>query len=300
MKGLERDESAAESGRQDEWWPVTLLWLLLCVVLVAGIGLVDFLTGDEMAFSVFYLVPVAICAWRYGIRWGLVLSLFCAIIWGAIDHVTAASHRHPGIAVWNAGIGMVSNSVVALLLDRLHCALRRERMRSRTDALTGLGNWRYFRDAAQMELKRAQRAQSPLTLAYVDLDDFKKINDTYGHTTGDDALCFVADVFRRALRTTDIYARVGGDEFLMLLPDTDEASAREVLTRLQALFEAPVLPGGKLLRFSIGAVAFQTPWLPLETMVQIADNFMYTVKRTGKGRFESRTHATDAAVLAPV
>ena len=117
---------------------------------------------------------------------------------------------------------------------RRRLALELESERALTDPLTGLKNRRAFRDAALADLERARRAGQPFTIALLDLDDFKQVNDTLGHATGDEVLVAVSGVLRRRLRSLDIVARLGGDEFALVLPQT---AAPEAATALRHLLE---------------------------------------------------------------
>ena len=123
---------------------------------------------------------------------------------------------------------------VALLAAAQRDWLRRERAISRTDGLTGLLNGRGFYEAAAVELARSSRYRHPLTLAYVDLDDFKEINDRLGHARGDAVLVAVAHALRRACRSTDLVGRLGGDEFVVLFPETDRDAAEAALVKLRS------------------------------------------------------------------
>src|SRR5262249_56453067 len=117
-----------------------------------------------------------------------------------------------------------------------------------------------------------------------DIDDFKLVNDTFDHETGDKLLATVAAELQRNLRRFDMVARLGGDEFVILLPQTSAESARSVLGKLNELLRNTTQRGGWKVTFSIGAVTFQNPHLPIEEMIRLADELMYSVKATGKNR----------------
>ena len=106
---------------------------------------------------------------------------------------------------------------------------------ARTDFLTGASNARAFYDQAQMEMSRLQRSGQPLSIAYIDLDNFKKVNDTRGHNEGDRVLKTVVETLKQTLRGGDFIARLGGDEFAVLLPSTNDEQSRALMKRLHAI-----------------------------------------------------------------
>jgi diguanylate cyclase (GGDEF)-like protein len=122
----------------------------------------------------------------------------------------------------------------------------------------------------------------PITLAYVDIDNFKAVNDTLGHDAGDALLRSVAKSLTGSLRITDIVARVGGDEFVFILPDQDQDGARIALSKVQRELGDLVLRSNATIGFSIGVVTALPAPNAVETMVQAADALMYQVKQEGK------------------
>lgn len=159
-----------------------------------------------------------------------------------------------------------------------------------TDALTGLYNHRYFHDRLEAELARARRQKSYLTLAFLDLDDFKNFNDSYGHILGDQALKNLAALLKKVIRVSDVVCRYGGEEFAIIFPDTDLAEAKTISARL--LKEVATLPlsvnQNKTvnLTVSIGLATF--PSAPTKTeLINQADAAMYRAKKRGKNRLET-------------
>jgi len=155
------------------------------------------------------------------------------------------------------------------------------------DALTGLYNRRYFGEVMAREFAAAERYQSDLTCLMFDLDHFKKINDRFGHSVGDDALILLADAIRAQLRSSDIAARFGGDEFILLLPRTSAHAARSLADRVQKQFidaareKYPDLPAG----LSIGIASLRrTRSASAEALVNQADLALYEAKANGRGR----------------
>jgi diguanylate cyclase (GGDEF)-like protein len=153
---------------------------------------------------------------------------------------------------------------------------------ARSDYVTGAISIRYFYELAQIELKRAQRHQLPFTLAYIDLDNFKTVNDRLGHSTGDRVLRAVTDGISRQVRPADLVARLGGDEFALLLPETDGDAAKTVINKVHTCLVNEMLRNGWMVTFSVGVVTFNEVPKTVDEMVKMADNAMYSVKATGK------------------
>jgi diguanylate cyclase (GGDEF)-like protein/PAS domain S-box-containing protein len=161
-------------------------------------------------------------------------------------------------------------------------ALAREKDDARLDFLTRIANRRAFYEIAFTESARARRYGRSLTLIYLDLDNFKQVNDTYGHEVGDELLIEVAATIRSNVRTTDTVARLGGDEFALLLPETDQDAALLVTNKLREVLLNSMQRKNWPVTVSIGLVTFSTPPESVEEMVKQADAVMYSVKARGK------------------
>jgi diguanylate cyclase (GGDEF)-like protein len=155
-----------------------------------------------------------------------------------------------------------------------------------TDALTGLPNRRSFDERLALEIRRAHRYQHNLTLVMLDLNDFKAVNDTYGHPTGDVVLQRAAANLRQNVRDTDFLARYGGDEFAVILPETDLSTAQVLIERLHTrLSEQPVpMPDGQMHRLQacLGLAAFPGQAQTAASLLEAADQALYQAKRAQK------------------
>ena len=260
-------------------------------VLTGLIGVVDFLTGYEMAFSVFYVLPVALVTWLTSRRLGLMTSLAGAFVWLGADVATGHPYSYPLIPIWNTLIRLAFFVIITLLLSALKRTTEREREFARIDNLTGAVNPRFFYDLAQMEIDRFQRYEHPFTLAYIDLDNFKTVNDQFGHPTGDQVLRIVASSARKYLRKTDVIARLGGDEFALLLPETNEESARVALSKIQDGLLEEMRLGNWPITFSIGVLTCIAAPHTTEELVRMADELMYSVKHDSKNAIKYSTYA---------
>ena len=207
--------------RQPKWAIVTAGGIL-----ALALGCIDYLTGPDLSFVIFYLLPVFLVAWYADRAAGFAVALLSGIAWFGADVLTMPPGVHPLVTSWNVAAKIGFFLIVNHMVSSLRRGLERERQMARRDHLTGVANSRHFAEIASQEIRRAGRYQHPFTLAYLDIDDFKSVNDTEGHSAGDALLVAVASSIRDAIRSTDAIARLGGDEFAVLLPETGfEASA---------------------------------------------------------------------------
>ena len=263
--------------------------------------LVARLSGHDFVLTVLYLLPVGLTAWALGRGAGLA----CASAAAAVEGASAAlvdpdASGHPGRITVALLLELLVFVAAAQVLAALRDHLERERELSRTDPVTGIPNRRAFREAAALELERARRHDdAPLSLAFLDVDDFKRVNDTRGHAAGDLLLRAIAVTLQSSVRATDLVARLGGDEFAILLPDADEAACRRVFDRLRTRLHAEAAQHGFDVTFSVGVTSFATAPPTLGDLVEAADHVMYAVKRGAKDgiRFETILAPAGAAPL---
>ena len=259
----------------------SLFWILTGIAFVVCIGIVDIVTGSELAFSVFYLIPIVIVTWFSGKNPGLIVSGASAVMWFIADDLAGQSYSQPLIRYWNTIVRLGFFVLVTLLLPALK-ALESEKNLARTDYLTGIPNRRHFFELAQTELDRSQRYKHPITVAYIDLDSFKTVNDHWGHKTGDKLLCAVVDRVKSQLRSTDIIARLGGDEFVILLPETDQDAAKPAICKIQNALTDEMRLNDWPVTFSIGVLTCFELQISLDDLIKTADGLMYSVKKNGK------------------
>ncbi|MFC0531278.1 bifunctional diguanylate cyclase/phosphohydrolase [Phytohabitans kaempferiae] len=190
------------------------------------------------------------------------------------------------------------------LAEALDTALREQERLAVTDGLTGLHNRRFFQEMLRLEAERAERDGAPLSIVIVDLDRFKKVNDTCGHPAGDRVLTEVADRIRRAVRPNDLVARYGGEEFVCLLPGAGEETALEVAEQVRrALSRSPfAVPGGREVRLtaSLGVASAGTrggrPHGDLEGLIHDADGALYRARTRGRDQVAAASRLADLAL----
>ena len=253
----------------------------ICLVMLAAIFAGDVLTGPEWASSALYLIPVAVGAWYLHGAWAGVIVTLSALSWLTADHLTGRLYTNELAQYWNAVMRVGPLIVTAYALRALKDVLAHERELARTDPLTGLPNRRSLIEMANHELARAARSGQPLTLAILDIDGFKAVNDARGHGAGDGLLRDVGRVLHSTTRDGDVVARLGGDEFAILLPEVDSAGADVALTRLLRALNDLAIRGEWGAGFSIGATVTGTTAATLEDLLRQADAALYEAKARG-------------------
>jgi diguanylate cyclase (GGDEF)-like protein len=250
---------------------------------VAGIGLALATTEGTTDGAVLYVWPVL---------WGSVFFGRNAAIgivgWVGVVQAVVLISLPAGAGNVDRWIDvMISMSVVALvahvLAARNEELVRKLAAEARIDSLTGLLNRRGFDERAGVELRRAQREQTPIAVVSFDIDYFKRVNDEWGHETGDRMLAHLGDVFREQTRGTDLVARMGGEEFVALLSSANVAEGHAYSERVRAAFtdvDGLDLPRATI---SVGVTAGAAPG-ELDTLLQVADSALYEAKCSGRDR----------------
>ena len=253
----------------------------VCILLVSITAALDYGTGPDLSLAIFYLLPIAAAAWWGGFAHGILLAVASVIAWHVVE-IQQHAHMRLGVSLWNGVVRFCFFVITSSLLTRLRVAMRREQAMARTDPLTGAANARTFYEIAQMELSRVSRTGRPFTMAYLDVDNFKAVNDRLGHAAGDTLLVRLAETIRLHTRGQDLLARLGGDEFALLLPETDSDGAKASLTKLRENLVQAMAGSDLLVTYSIGAATFLRPPADVDAMVRRVDALMYVVKRRGK------------------
>lgn len=265
------------------------LWVFLGFLLAACLGVADYRSGPDLSFLLFYLFPAFLGSWFGGRRAGILISLFSSVAWLLDDVMAKSPHSHPAIPYWNVGVKLLIFFAFVHLTVSVRELLNREKQLARTDDLTGIENRRSFAEASETELRRLRRYRHPFTIAYMDIDNFKTVNDLFGHSTGDSVLRSVAISILRSIRETDHAARLGGDEFAVILAETDQAGARVVMERLLKNWDDVIQKKQWPISLSIGVVSCYEPPDSVDTLIRAADDLMCVVKNSGKNNVKYGT-----------
>lgn len=258
--------------------------LAMAVCIALAIAVSDVVSGSEIRIFPLYFLPITLVTLRFR-RWiALSFSLLCTALWVGSKFFDGTYYSSTSAWVWNTVMQGTAFIYVTLLVSGLQASREAERLSARKDALTNLANKRGFLEQAQLLLSLCKRSGHPLVFAYIDLDNFKKVNDEFGHKQGDEVLKLAAKSMTSTFRNTDLIGRLGGDEFVVLLPETSEESALNALERLRVSVQDQMRKIGCDVTASIGAVAYRTPNDSLDDITHAADVVMYAVKSTGKNQ----------------
>ncbi len=266
-------------------------WMTLLFAFILVLVLFQWQVHHPSTHSLYvlYLVPVFIVAWYVG-RWSGFLIAILAGLSALVGRWTAGENPGWEWLVFDFCMFTVFYLIIVHVVSTLHNVLRRERLHARRDPLTGLLNIRGFYESAPRELKRCRRHGHTFSTILFDIDDFKVINDTRGHPEGDELLRTIAEILKSELRETDTVARIGGDEFIVLLyPSTPESArmvAQRVVDRVHQAFQRHGWPAG----LSAGVVTFSKCPDDIRTMIVMADETMYVAKMQGKHQIASKVY----------
>lgn len=254
------------------------------LLLVAALGVADYLNGPDVSFLVFYTLPVFLAAWFVGRGAGLMMCAASGLSWLVVAELTAGHYPTRAVTYWNAAARLGFMVILAFIASALKRAHEREREYARTDYLTGTVNGRHFTELAAAEIIRAQRHGHTFSIAYMDVDNFKLVNDRLGHSAGDELLRATADTIKTGVRSIDVVARLHGDEFAILLPETGDAAAQSVIRRVRSNLLELARARRWPVTFSVGIVTWEVAPASVDEMLRAADELMYTAKRDGKNR----------------
>ena len=263
-------------------------WAVLAASILA-VGWIDWITGTDIRVLAVYFIPMAFAGWRFKRRGAALGAAGAAIVWLLAQYSGGVLYAHRAIWVINLftqGVAFLTvGGLVAVLAERLEA----EKLLSRTDALTGLLNRRGLADQAGPALALCRRHAWPVSLACIDLDNFKRANDRHGHAAGDRVLVACAEVLTAALRTGDLSARLGGDEFAVLLPETrlDQAITRMDSIRRQLAAHDALRSVG--VSATVGVVTDERASMAIDALLAGADRRLCEGKKRGKGQVFATT-----------
>ena len=262
-------------------------WFVPVAVAAATILVAGGSYFSDRAYSSYFLFFVWAVVWSFYFlpSWqGFALIGFIGVVYPLV--VSGMRHDDEMGQRWMMLMGtlMVVGILVALLRQRLDALIERLSDAARTDALTGLLNRRGFDEVLDLELARAERASSTCSLILCDLDHFKRVNDAYGHPEGDKVLERFAKILHRAKRRIDSVARIGGEEFALVLPDTDEHGAFVSAERMRRLAREAFADYRMPLTVSFGMASYPRHGADADALVSAADQALYAAKQLGRDR----------------
>ena len=261
-------------------------------LMVLLVGILNHMAGPEISSTIFYLIPIVLVTWFTRRSIGFIFSILSALTWLIADLSSGTTHLNSDIPYWNGVARLSSFFILTFILSTLKNTLRQEKEYSRIDFLTGIRNRRYFIELVNMEINRTRRYERAFTVVCIDLDNFKTVNDCFGHSTGDILLRLVARTLQQNIRVTDTVARLGGDEFAILLPETGQDVAEVILQKVQNINLEIMRRHGWPVTLSIGVVTFTSPPSTVDETLRISDQLMYSAKNNGKNSIQYEVFGT--------
>lgn len=228
-----------------------------------------------------YVLAAVLTGLGTGSVGGFLLALVGAASFTFIQWRLAGGNVGVGQVIINASCALVSLMVPALAAGGLRRAKRSQKLYAKTDQLTGMDNMSAFMEKAQSELKRARRSRQPLSLAYIDIDNLKEINDLLGFLHGDRLLVAFAGDLKNHTRSSDIVARLGGDEFIIMFPETGVEQARGAAAKIHNAFQKVAESQNCHATLTVGLVTVFNPDLELEAVLKQASDLLLQAKGDG-------------------
>lgn len=255
----------------------------LGVCMLLGTAALDYATSYEFSIAAFYLFAILTVAWNCGARWGLVFAALALISQLALGLLRGHPFSTP-LYFYNAEANVLLEYCVAIFLTaQLRQRYDRERYSARIDLLTGVKNRQGFQEVLEGEIARHHRNGASFCLAYIDCDDFKGVNDRFGHSEGDRLLEAVGYVTAASIRRGDTVGRLGGDEFAVIFPETHHGEALAIEAKLREALTTITRPRPWwAVTFSIGIATFERMPASADTAMAFVDHLMYQAKNAGK------------------
>lgn len=258
------------------------MWIwITCITFLCVITVVNNQLLTSVSLEPLLLLPVVIASWYGNLIIGLSVSFitaFSTLI--SYDHVLLSVPT--ANALYTALVYFSALCILSILIDNFSAAFKVEEAAAEHDHLTGLLNIRGLTSLLEEEIARTKRYRHPFTVAYIDIDNFKAINDSKGHYGGDVILCKLSKIITTSFRESDYIGRIGGDEFVCLLPETKQPDAKVVFDKLQKNLDAAFCSGDIVVTFSIGVVTFEAAPSNTQEALDLVDKVMYRVKKLNK------------------
>ena len=270
------------------------IFFFTSILVITVIGYYDYRTGTQVSMMLLYAVPILVSSWYCGKMEGIFVAMFAATSWLIVNLANQPYGESATIIFWNAFTRLGIFALLAYtfsLQTQLRRALEGEKLRADTDRLTGLLNREAFRERVENEILRSRRYNHPLSLAFIDLNNFKQVNDIQGHERGDKLLQQISDTITHTIRGIDIAGRVGGDEFAICLPETGGEQVCKAIDNLVKALEIVTGQYGRQVTASIGVVTCTEICFTetYDALLGKADMLMYTAKEKGKNAAEFET-----------
>ncbi|NVJ51470.1 MAG: diguanylate cyclase [Gammaproteobacteria bacterium] len=252
----------------------------LALLIVLALSCLSAAVGKLIHIELLYFFPITLTSWYGSRKSGVILSLTSSVIILLIDGLHS---EFAAIKLVSYGIPYaVGFSALAILITNFRDVHRQEVIAADTDKLTNIWNSRGFYAELANELLRSIRYKHKFSLAYIDIDNFKYVNDSRGHAEGDKLLIEVAHCLKSSLRKTDSVARLGGDEFACLFPESGLKASKAAFAKASAELKSKMIRHQWPVSFSVGLVTFESMPIDIQEAIKVADELMYSVKNADK------------------
>ncbi len=263
----------------------TLYLKIVAVVTVILIACLHYAAGPLFEFHLFFFIPIVIASWFTNKYFSYFIISLVIISWTLGDYLIASETLLPIAFFFNALMHAFILIYVNHLLTYIRTLLQKEAQMAREDALTQILNRRGFFEYGETAISTANRYKLPVTIIFIDLDEFKSINDTLGHKIGDQLLYQTAKVLKENIRKSDVAGRLGGDEFCLVLLNINSSQALEFSENLRNRLKECMNHHNWNTTFSMGIVSYNTVPDDFQEIIQEADKLMYQVKNKGRNGF---------------
>jgi len=256
--------------------------LIISIVFTLLLSTLSLFLDSPITIFPFFVLPVLLVSWYGGNKAGILLSFFTVSIILIFNYLSYTQPIDNYLLVFSAVSLLVTCLLLAILVTNFQKVHKIEVVAANRDELTGAFNMRAFHVELANEIFRSIRYKHIFTLAYIDIDNFKYINDTFGHSVGDRLLINVAKTLKNNLRKTDVISRLGGDEFACLFPESSLDDAKSAFAKASKMLKKGMKDSNWPVTFSVGIVTFEALPEDIKQAMSIADELMYTVKNSKK------------------
>ncbi|MDC0663584.1 GGDEF domain-containing protein [Marinobacter sp. SS21] len=268
-----------------------MIWKLALSIMVL-IVFFQIMLGRNFDMAPIYIFPIVLSCWYGTKKSGVALSILSVLVIVVLElYVSGLSVFSFAILAHGAPY-LIAYPLFAMLLVNFRNVHQFEALAADTDSLTGVHSSRSFYSELANELIRAKRYSHEFSLAYIDVDNFKNVNDSFGHAVGDQLLREVAKCLVSSLRSTDIVARLGGDEYACLLPETEQHAAKAAFSKAIKCLDNKMKMHGWLVSFSVGVATFENFPEEIDEVMDFADQLMYSVKNENKNNISYEVYTS--------
>jgi diguanylate cyclase (GGDEF)-like protein len=248
------------------------------------IGYIDYLIKLDMSLSNVYLLPIISTTWFTNRFYGFIVSILAACLW-LFAELATKEHAY-SITTWNGFVNLSIFILITYIFSQLKLSYEQEKYWARYDGLTGIYNRRFGLQLLATEINRSRRFKHSFSVAYFDLDNFKQVNDHLGHQAGDRLLKIIIKTIQESIRYYDLLIRLGGDELLLVLPESNYNNTQQIIERIQTSINKKIQIKFSSVSLSIGVATFLDVPRSIDDLLEKADSLMYLVKQRGKNGIE--------------